>query len=413
VNKVHLLNRARQSAQQLSAKQVGGVSESGVDEHKAITDLQCSLSEAYCGDDIELMAKTEGMPDGTKASARIDVDGQPIAILRGEGGQQILLNWHVKDVEFRGEPLPEKKQARIAFAAGGELKTVEPDVSLMRIPDKKDQPLDLVCQNEHFRWRSRLLVEWREKTLFVHLHLQARSAWLGRWLQFDPGLDHRADWVWVQKSHGRWCFWNQGSPRGWTPLPRPIGQYTVYHKIFVQSAGEFVCRDDPNLKWPEPFQDTGAWQQAMQHWQQAITNAWDGRFVMRRKGCQSSISDCCSWPLRIIVHWHKSADGEATDTIPVDMVDSEDWERFNLRDWYIHARNSRLAAHHAGHLLGAWDEYESGAISPVNRTLTAETLMGIEFGAVEARHLAQLRERIREMINAWVGRAWEFDLSKR
>jgi MYXO-CTERM domain-containing protein len=77
--------------------------------------------------------------------------------------------------------------------------------------------------------------------------------------------------------------------------------------------------------------------------------------------------------------------------------------RANLTTWYADAP-AVVEAHEFGHMIGAWDEYWSGAIDPVNLTTDYTSLMGVANQTVSG---TGLRARyFNDVLNWFQGSAW-------
>jgi hypothetical protein len=426
---------------------------------KKLIKAEWSSEENYCADDVILLGTAINMEPNTSANALIFVEGKgKIAELNSKGQDYFAFPWKVKDVVFEGNGMPDKYLVvGEIYAAGQEAETrgfETPPLEILRVPDKAPEavnsdalsadsvdvagrqvtvkedggvgapawkyhdsatntwiPLPIGTYSKtSYSIPSRYKIGVEKNEVKVSLKIWLETGWLGKWVSFDPVPppvgDGMSGNVFVKKDGGAWKYWDTPS-NSWNPLPRHIGNYDVNDIIFLDQGGVFGGRDDATQIWPEAFPNPpGNLGAKKATWLNEIHNAWDNRFNLHHKECKSSSNKCCRWRIRAKAQWVNSA-GDAK----VYAVWAQDWERSDAENWYLTENRANVAAHEAGHLLGAFDEYNGGAVDPNTYIIDANSIMGQNLNNALPRHLNTLRDHVKAEINGWISRAWDFELT--
>ena len=234
--------------------------------------------------------------------------------------------------------------------------------------------------------------------------IEVKKAWLGKWLAFNSAHDGRSDRVYIKKIATTWKFWDTTvTPNAWTNLPRPISNYTINNMVFVQSGSHFVSRDNSSFRWPEAFAQPANYNTKLNNWLNNINSVWHDKFTLKRKTCNTA--NCCEWKIKVKAAWSNTP---ADKTIYA--IWAQEWERSNAKDWYLTENRVSVAAHEAGHLLGAYDEYTGGAVDPVTPQIDANSIMGNNLSIAKARHFNNLRDNVKIKINTWISKNWDFEI---
>lgn len=366
-----------------------------------------SHAEAYCADQVQLLGSATNMGAGTAAAGQGSVPkAGTVASLQGRGQNSFNLPWTVKDVVFPGPQAPPKKDVQGKLSAGGLTAMAPQPLAVKRVPDSQAKPVSFKLTSGKYGWTAAFRLAISGRKLLVQQTLQITPAWLGKWVSFDAEADGRSGWGFVKKDAATWMFYDSSAtPPAWTALPRGISKYTVNNMVFIKSGDAFVARDQPDFKWPEVFATPVDYVQKKAAWLANIHQVWDDKFNLKHKGCKSSSSGCCTWRIRVSVQWSDSAGDKA-----IYAVAAQEWERSNAKDWYLSEHRIGVAAHECGHLLGAYDEYEGGAVDPATNIIVKNSVMGSDLATPFARHLDGLRDQAKGLINPAIGRSWAFEV---
>ncbi len=376
-------------------------------EKKKTLTARWSPLEAYCADQVNLLGTATNMDPGTAATGQGAVAKQGnVASLKGTGHNSFTLQWRVKDVVFSGKSLPPNKQVQGKLSAGGLTATAPQPLSVKRVPDRAAAPISFARAAGKYSWTAAFRLGVKDDVLQVDQTLQITPAWLGKWVSFDKDEDGREGWGFVKKDAATWMFWDTAaSPPAWTALPRGISENTVNNLIFIKQGAEYVARDQATFKWPEAFAAPAGYAEKKAAWLANIHQVWDDKFSLKHKECVSGAAACCSWRIRVKVQWSDGAGDKQ-----VYAVSAQEWERSNAKDWYLTEHRVGVAAHECGHLLGAYDEYEGGAVDPATNKIEDASVMGSDLATPHARHLDGLRDEAKKLINAAIGRSWTFEV---
>jgi len=117
-------------------------------------------------------------------------------------------------------------------------------------------------------------------------------------------------------------------------------------------------------------------------WKAAIDSTWNDRFYIHAGQSQVPIEFKVKFTHfqphhRVVIH-------------PGSWV-------VNQHNWYIDTPAS-VIAHEVGHMLGAYDEYHGGSLSPGNPLVDSSSIMGgnPSFGVAYPRHLSLLKQKLVE-----------------
>ncbi len=119
-----------------------------------------------------------------------------------------------------------------------------------------------------------------------------------------------------------------------------------------------------------------------QHWLKGIEQKWNNRFALQ-------VSENLILPIQFNTRFtpvqpHHEVLVRAGVANP------------DQHNWYIDTP-PEVIAHEIGHMLGAYDEYPKGALSPVSRLIDNNSLMGtnMQYGLASARHLHLLLDHLK------------------
>jgi hypothetical protein len=134
-------------------------------------------------------------------------------------------------------------------------------------------------------------------------------------------------------------------------------------------------------------------------------SVWDDKFDLVHRSCMSADAKTCKWRMRVKVEWVASGGDKV-----VYGVWAQEWENSNAQDFYLTENRPGVGAHEVGHLLGAYDEYATGALDPVTPKIEDDSIMGNDLTKGIPRHLDGLRDQAKSKINGWTGQSWEFEV---
>jgi len=383
--------------------------------------VKWNRKDAYCGDPTTLLGTAKGIKAKTTAGAEVTVKGHGTVAssLRTKGQNSFSIAWKVADVVFKGSKLPEKKPAIGKLSADGLRAETEKALAIKRVPDKTPQAVSYQCSSPKsingwtdYKWKASFKLGIKDDTLQVLQTLQVKKAWCGRFVEkFDPKADKlKQPWGFVKKAGVQWDYWNESS-KAWKKLPCNISKYTLKDAFFIKKGDKFVSRDDGGkFTWPGKFQEPKAsdYEQKKKGWLQHIHHVWNKKFVLHREDCASSAKDCCQWKIDVKVNWSDKAGDQL-----VYLVAGPKDGRSTSSNWFL-TGSKETAAHEAGHLLGAYDEYkkDGGAIHPKTKKIDDNSIMGLKLTVAHDRHLEVLRDQAKKKINSWTGRSWKFEIKK-
>ena len=361
--------------------------------------------EAYCADQVKLLGSATNMDPGTYASGTgTTAKAGKVAGLSATGQSSFTCEWRVKDVVFGGPQQPPKQDVQGKLAASGIVATAPQPLAVKRVPDRPLQPVSFSLSSGKYGWTAAFRVGVLKDSVLVQQALKVTPAWLGKWIEFDTEADGRSDWAFVKKDVTRWVFWDDETG-AWAPLPRGISEYTINNMVFIQQGAGYVGREQDNYKWPEAFAGAAGFEEKKAAWLANIHQVWDDKFHLKHKECGSGADACCRWRLRFQVQY--SAGSGDKDIF---AVSAQEWERSNAKDWYLTEHRVGVAAHECGHLLGAYDEYEGGAVDTSSNKIEDASIMGADLTVAHTRHLDGLRDEVGKIINAAIGRSWTFEV---
>lgn len=141
-------------------------------------------------------------------------------------------------------------------------------------------------------------------------------------------------------------------------------------------------------------------------WARQIEVVWDNKFYLHRASCRRyldcdcGIIGCCKYPLRIYAVRGKQ---HGPINLWVGAPKQKDADKRDLwwrsHTWWteIGEAPQQVRAHEFGHLIGCYDEYETGACDPDRRiTFSADSIMG--YGdLVHPRHVDEFRRRFEKL----------------
>jgi len=119
-------------------------------------------------------------------------------------------------------------------------------------------------------------------------------------------------------------------------------------------------------------------------WKEAINQKWNDQFIVSIKGKTK--------PIRFKVRFtHHNPHHRV-------VVHPDNWGP-NQHNWYL-SMPAYVAAHELGHMLGAYDEYKGGALSPASKIVDYSSIMGGNpvKGKAAIRHLVVLEKVLMEEI---------------
>jgi hypothetical protein len=426
---------------------------------KKLIKVVWSHHEAYCGNPVALLGTAQNMDPDTPATAEVTAEGKGhIITLNGKGQNTFNLPWEVKDVVFEGPGMPEQYNLKGKLSAAGQTAETKKLLEVHRVPDKVPDPVRFSRTSAEFvdfdpskdggksgrvtvkkdgatwkywdtatsawttlpraianytknsyGWDAKFKMGVDKDKLKVTLTLQIKTAWLGKWVRFDPAAppagDGKAGRAFVKKDGVDWKYWNT-APKAWTALPRNIASYKVNDIVFIKKEGKFVGRTDASQKWPEAFLDPPSNLNKMKtDWLDNLHNVWDNKFNLHRKNCKSSSDKCCTWRIRVKANWSENAGDKL-----VYAVWAQDYEGSDAQDWYLSDPGVETGGHEGGHLLGAYDEYNGGALDKATYKIEDDSIMGINLTKAYARHFDGLRDQAKKKINGWIKRNWDFEV---
>ena len=119
-------------------------------------------------------------------------------------------------------------------------------------------------------------------------------------------------------------------------------------------------------------------------WKEAINQKWNDKFVVSINGETK--------PIRFNVRFTHHKPHHRV------IVHPGNWGP-NQHNWYLNMP-AEVAAHELGHMLGAYDEYKGGALSPESKNVDFSSIMGgnPKKGQAEVRHLVVLEKALMEKI---------------
>ncbi len=121
-------------------------------------------------------------------------------------------------------------------------------------------------------------------------------------------------------------------------------------------------------------------------WLKSIHDAWNNHHFIK-------VGKKLTLPIRVSVKFTPiDPDHEVLVRSGVGGADQHNWTV---------DMNPRIAAHEVGHMLGAYDEYRGGALSPNAAYVNDESLMGSNTvsGITQPRHLALVLDRVKRVTN--------------
>ena len=361
--------------------------------------------EAYCADQVKLLGSATNMDANTSASGQGVVAKQgTVASLSGTGQSSFTLQWRVKDVVFSGPEASPKKDVQGKLSAGGLTAAAPQPLAVKPVPERPPQAVSFNRSSGQYGWTAAFRVWIKGDNVVVQQALKITPAWLGKWVSFDEEADGRAGWGFNKKDVTRWVFWDTAAG-AWAPLPRGVSEYTVNNLVFIRQGAAYVARDQASFQWPEGFAAGPDYQAKTTAWLANINEVWDNKFYLKHKECRSGADACCRWRIRVHVRW-TAGDGDKE----IYAISAQEWERSNAKDWYLSEHRVGVAAHECGHLLGAYDEYEGGAVDPASNKIEEVSVMGSSLSVAHARHLDGLRDEAGKIINAAIGRSWTFEV---
>ena len=121
-------------------------------------------------------------------------------------------------------------------------------------------------------------------------------------------------------------------------------------------------------------------------WKAAIDATWNNRFYARVEGERL--------PLRFDIRFTHFRPHHRVVIQPGNWV-------ANQHKWYVDTPPA-VVAHEVGHMLGAFDEYSGGTLSPRQPLIDDSSIMGPtpDSGLAYPRHLALLSEKLAEVFDA-------------
>ena len=180
------------------------------------------------------------------------------------------------------------------------------------------------------------------------------------------------------------------------PVWQGISQQQVSQKMMAGNAkhwnaGFTVSADTEQLLvaidiklLPQDGIRTPALERTKQAWLQGIDQVWNNRFYLQ-------LPDKQRLPIRFQVNF-KSA--QAFHEVVVRKGNANP----NQHNWFLDTR-PEVVAHEIGHMLGAYDEYREGAISPDPQPVKEFSLMAKNAGdgKPRTRHLHLLKQKLIEI----------------
>ena len=374
------------------------------EKRKTLT-ARWSPLEAYCADPVKLLGTATNMDPNTYCSGTGSTAlGGKVASRSCEGQSSFTCEWQVQGVVFSGAEAPAKQEVQGKLAAGGlEAKAPQPLV-VKPVPDRPLKAVSFGRTSGKYGWTAAFRMGIKKDTLLVEQTLKITPAWLGKWVSFDQEADGRADWAFIKKDVTRWVFWDR-TAGAWAPLPRGVSEYTVNNMVMVKQGETYVGREEAQFQWPEAFAEYPGYAQMKVAWLANIHSVWDEKHYLKHKDCRSGAAACCRWRIKVKVQW---TDGAGDKEIYA--VAAQEWERSNAKDWYLTEHREGVAAHECGHLLGAYDEYEGGAVDPGTNKIDDGTIMGAALSVARERHWDGVRDHAAQIINAAIGRSWKFEV---
>jgi hypothetical protein len=362
--------------------------------------------KAFCGDAVNLngVGRNIGEADG---EATVTAGGKTVATLKAKGTDSWDLPWTIKDVIFEGDGMPDKHEVTAELKAGGLSAKPDAPLAVQRVPDMAPAAITFARSSGRFGWTAAFKAGVKKGKVEVQQTLQIIPAWIGKWVSFNRARDGIDGWAFIKKVGAAWKYWDtaEAAADKWKALPRAIASYTVNNIFFIKSGASFVGREDATKTWPEAFPDAPDLATKKAAWLGNIHSVWDNKFAIERKDCKSGGTACCRWKLSVKVAWSDTP-GDKT----VYAVWAQEWERSNAKDWFLTENRLGVAAHECGHLLGAYDEYTGGAVDTATNKIENDSIMGQNLTKGFPRHLDGLRDEIKKIINAKIGRTWDFEV---
>jgi hypothetical protein len=381
----------------------------GPEPDKKLLEVKWNKAEAWCSEDVALEGTARNFDPDTQGSATLEAAGKgAVGNLKAKGQNAYLLPWTVKDLDFKGDSMPDKYEVKGSLTALGQTVHTPAPLVVKRVPDKPPEAVTFARTSGVYAWTAAFKVGVAKDKLKIEQKLQIKKAWVGRWVKFDSTKDGISGWSWVKQSGAKWLYWNRdASPAAkWDDLPRAITKYTVKNVFFIKSGSDFVSRDDASMKWPESFPEPTNYAAKKKAWLDNIHSVWDDKFDLTHKACKSASGKICKWRIRVAVEWIDTAGDKLVYAV---------WAQFkgrsNASDWYLNEDRVSVAAHECGHLLGAYDEYlPDGANDPATNKIDEDSIMGQNLTNGKPRHLDGLRDQAKTKINGWTGQSWDFEV---
>jgi hypothetical protein len=145
------------------------------------------------------------------------------------------------------------------------------------------------------------------------------------------------------------------------------------------SADEIMIGIDISLLLPKAV-NRALFKEKVSRWEAAIESVWNDRFY-------ASV-DQVELPVKFAIRFTHFKPQHRVIVHPGDWVP-------NQHNWYIDTPGF-VVAHEIGHMLGAYDEYNGGALSPERPVIDSTSIMGGKpsQGRAYARHLALFESKL-------------------
>lgn len=291
-----------------------------------VVKLSWDQTEAYCGDEVKLTVETENLNGRSVliSAVREAPTFKSVGLIQAPiSGEKANPAWLAR----RGPYQPTVKLKAKVAALGGP-KESSNQLEVKGVADVKE------------------------------IFSEQRTAHAMEWFSI-PGVGG----MWVTKANYGWD----------TTYERKIEKGIVY----ITKKILFVPRIHVSTKAKPPIITN----KMRNRWKQEIESIWDRKLKLHRKECKRgrkcdcSVCGGCMFPIRVVCEWG-AGHGKSVAFFG-GSPSANDWGKRDLW-WYSHTwwegvggAPATVRAHEFGHLIGMYDEYKEGAVSPAARFSTS------------------------------------------
>lgn len=374
----------------------GGESEAeNLPENAELGDISLRPSSpAFCGQKLQARASTRNVPADTTVRGELSSGATSVATFSGTtDGHVASGTFEVTNVSALLSDGAREKVANAKLSIG-RLNTEPEEVTIRRVADFGFEDFESQPEHRVANGYASLKPLFRGSVASNELKLKLRIkyvvGWRG-WMLFING-----DWTpgWRMGATNQLHFHDGSS---WQRAPA-LPAASVREVAYVAKSGG--GREAWGKRFPEPalMPDYDVSSSEVRKTLDEIARAWDGRFEVKRSGCTTT--NCCRWVVRLETTLSRS---ESSPDAEITLIGATGGPgRSNVYEWYFSeevptngGRDVRVApvrddvhAHEAGHMLGAYDEYEGGATGLGSaRVIEDDSIMGAQLSTPHKRHI--------------------------